>query len=385
MELIPEISVIMPVYNARNYVKNAISSVLNQNFRDFELILIVDGASDGSEKICDAFAKNDERVVVVRQKNAGTSSARNRGLSVARGKYVTFCDHDDELTPETFERNYSLIEKYNADMLCFAVKYIYETTEGIVTKTLSSPFKVYEPKNVFEFVNDIKNENNVLFGYVWNHLYRRDVIRGIKFNDVFKHGHEDVVFNICVMKNIKQRIVFNGDNFYIHYHRKNSSGNSFCRDVDEVLINELLLYLHYEYEFAHSLIDFPIKKGGQNLIATLYMLRYRCDFTNKRQLKPFRESDFVKKYPLQLNFKEKIVLWSFRNSYPLFKVFYKLQLGYSDPGIKTISLNNRASKFWETSSCGFLYNIYSTRKGKIYFQVLDFLVKTTTFPFKLFK
>lgn len=115
----PAISVIMPVYNSENYLRSAIDSVLNQTFRDFELILIDDGSKDGSGAICDEYGDKDSRVVVVHQENTGLCGARNRGLTMAQGEYLTFIDNDDLYMPTLLEDNYKLAVKHHAGMVKF--------------------------------------------------------------------------------------------------------------------------------------------------------------------------------------------------------------------------------------------------------------------------
>jgi len=99
----PTVSVIIPVYNASQYLQRCVDSVLNQSFDDIEVILVDDGSIDSSSEICDRFAKDDERVKVVHQSNQGVSAARNRGLSYATGTWLSFVDADDSLLPGLYE------------------------------------------------------------------------------------------------------------------------------------------------------------------------------------------------------------------------------------------------------------------------------------------
>ena len=99
----PKVSVIVPVYQCEDYLCACIDSVLAQRFRDFELILVDDGSPDGCGKIIDGYAGRDSRIVAVHQKNGGPSSARNTGLSRAKGEYVYFLDSDDMMDPELLE------------------------------------------------------------------------------------------------------------------------------------------------------------------------------------------------------------------------------------------------------------------------------------------
>ena len=95
----PKLSIIVPVYNVEQYLDKCIKSILNQTFKDFELILVDDGSIDNSGEICDEYAKKDSRVKVIHKKNGGLAAARNTGLIIARGDYVGFVDSDDWIEP----------------------------------------------------------------------------------------------------------------------------------------------------------------------------------------------------------------------------------------------------------------------------------------------
>ena len=90
------VSIILPVYNAVNYIEKTITSVLNQTYKNFELIIVDDGATDGTSEICRNYAQKDYRISYYKQNNFGTAVARNRGIELAKGEYIAFLDHDDE-------------------------------------------------------------------------------------------------------------------------------------------------------------------------------------------------------------------------------------------------------------------------------------------------
>ena len=96
----PLVSIIVPVYNVKPYLNRCVDSILGQEYRDFELILVDDGSRDMSGSICDAYAKTDERVVVIHKENSGVSDTRNQGIERAKGTYLQFVDSDDWLTPD---------------------------------------------------------------------------------------------------------------------------------------------------------------------------------------------------------------------------------------------------------------------------------------------
>ena len=114
----PRFSIIIPVYNVEGYLKQTVDSVLNQSFCDFELVLVDDGSQDTSPQICDKYQKEDSRVVVLHKKNGGAAAARNDGILMATGEYVTFLDSDDYWDdPETLEKIDAKLSETDADVL----------------------------------------------------------------------------------------------------------------------------------------------------------------------------------------------------------------------------------------------------------------------------
>ena len=104
---IPEISIIMPVYNSETFLYLAVESVKRQTMKEWELLLIDDGSSDASGRLCDAYAKEDARIRVFHQENQGITKTRNRGIKEARGEFITFIDNDDELVEDIMEKSCS--------------------------------------------------------------------------------------------------------------------------------------------------------------------------------------------------------------------------------------------------------------------------------------
>ena len=127
------ISVVIPLYNKQNSIINTLQSVLNQTYRDFEVVVVDDGSTDGSVGEVEKFA--DSRIRLVRQNNAGVSAARNRGIEEARGEYVAFLDADDEWNPEYLATQYLLAEKY-PECDVFACNYEFRNAEGNVKPTI---------------------------------------------------------------------------------------------------------------------------------------------------------------------------------------------------------------------------------------------------------
>ena len=120
------ISVIVTVYNIREYLPKAVDSILSSTYQNLEVLLIDDGSTDGSERICDEYAKKDGRVRVVHQRNGGAYSARNTGLLEAKGDYLTFVDGDDWIEPQMYETLLAAMMEQDADLAVCRYRKIYE-------------------------------------------------------------------------------------------------------------------------------------------------------------------------------------------------------------------------------------------------------------------
>lgn len=112
------ISVIVPVFNSEKFLDRCINSIINQTYKNLEIILVDDGSTDNSGKICDDYAIKDKRIKVIHKKNGGASSARNAGIDLSKGKYIGFVDSDDWIEKDTYEILYNLIEKYSTKIVC---------------------------------------------------------------------------------------------------------------------------------------------------------------------------------------------------------------------------------------------------------------------------
>lgn len=213
--MLPMISVIMPVYNTGEVLVHTIKSVLDQTYDNFELILIDDGSTDGSGALCDVFARKDSRIVVIHQANGGICAARNAGLRVARGEYITFCDHDDLYLPELLQDEIKAAQKYDADMVIVGKR--IESLAG--TEEMTPSFR-FEGNEICENLMEILG--SMALGCVWNILYKKNVLQEMKFNEEYKRGHEDFTFNMSVL--LKANVICALPKVgYIHIIRENLS------------------------------------------------------------------------------------------------------------------------------------------------------------------
>ena len=138
----PSVSVIVPVYKAESFLSNCINSILNQTYRDLEVILVDDGSPDFSGQICEEYAEKDGRVKVIHQKNAGAAAARNCGLKAAAGKYIAFVDSDDWIDRDMYEKMVEAAEIQNCDLVvCYCLK---ESSAGSQVYTHELPGGFYD-------------------------------------------------------------------------------------------------------------------------------------------------------------------------------------------------------------------------------------------------
>ena len=204
------ISVIMPVYNVEAYLSQSIESVLNQDHRNLELILIDDGSTDSSGTVCDAYAAKDDRIRVIHQKNGGAAAAKNAGLRKASGTYLCFVDSDDYLEPDVYGYMLKRLQEENADAVQFSFQDVY--TNRVEPQRLE-PCVLNEHEYLVRFTKDWTCP------LLWNKLYRRCLFDGVFFEEGHKIDDEYFTYqgflNPC-------KVVF--DDRIIYNYRKRASG-----------------------------------------------------------------------------------------------------------------------------------------------------------------
>jgi glycosyltransferase involved in cell wall biosynthesis len=191
----PKISVIIPVYNVEQYLRECLNSVINQTFKDIEIICIDDGSTDNSLNILEEYKKKDIRIKVIHQENKGLSIARNNGVEIAKGRYICFIDSDDWVDKKMCETFYSISNKNNLDVLIGGANLIYD--EGIRKIFKDDPYySLFNLKfldNKVFYWRNIKNLFRINIS-AWGKLYKKDFLK--KINASFPEGmfHEDYLF-----------------------------------------------------------------------------------------------------------------------------------------------------------------------------------------------
>lgn len=209
----PEISVIVPVYNVENYLTKCVDSILQQTFTDLEIILVDDGATDRSGEMCDAYAKKDARIKVIHKENGGLSDARNVALDQAQGKYIGFVDSDDFITSDMYEVLYHNLQTAQADLSVIGIHHMYYHDRALPTQP--NEVLVVEQKEALKLM---------LLGQKMNasanpKLYKRELFANLRFP---KGKLIEDAFTIVDILFQCQKVVIDTAEKYIYYHRADS-------------------------------------------------------------------------------------------------------------------------------------------------------------------
>ena len=184
------ISVIVPVYKVEPWLGECVDSILGQTFRDFELILVDDGSPDNCPAICDEYARADSRVRVIHKENGGLSSARNAGLDMARGEYISFVDSDDWIHPEMLETMVSKLRQTDSDMAICGVESVYTDGASPVAHPLTDAVLSQE-----EMVDNLATQ---AWYYIvaWNKVYRRKIFETLRYPEGYIHEDAAVIHRV---------------------------------------------------------------------------------------------------------------------------------------------------------------------------------------------
>lgn len=228
----PLVSVIIPVYKVEKYIRQALDSVMNQTYRNLQIILIDDGSPDQCGQICDEYAHKDSRITVIHKENGGVSSARNAGIDMAEGEWLYFMDPDDWIEIDAFEKIMKNVEETGTDMVFFAV----ERIEG-KWRTSYSPLALID-NSLPHFFQSLGETNTFLSyacgGSMCQCIVRKDIIKHIRFNTTLVIG-EDYLVRLQIYPKLSS---FSYIPDVLYHYRKNDSSASTHSDWKRYLHDE---------------------------------------------------------------------------------------------------------------------------------------------------
>lgn len=210
------LSVIVPVYGAERFLRDCVDSILNQTYKNLEIILIDDESPDDCGKIIDDYATKDLRVKAVHQKNAGNSSTRNNGIELATGKYITFVDNDDIIAPDMYRSMLEAMSENHLEIIA-CKETVFKTGDKIIDLNAHTTGKVhiYEKSDILERV--LKDEDN----NVWNKIFRRETIGDVRF--IPGRRFDDTSTTYRFVANMKADGLFGKLDRNYYYYRNNPS------------------------------------------------------------------------------------------------------------------------------------------------------------------
>lgn len=227
-----KISIIVPIYNAEKKLQRCIESILNQSYKNLEIILVNDGSNDNSINICEQYKLKDNRIIVIDKENAGVSAARNSGLDIATGKYVQFVDSDDYIKTNMCEHLINTISKNDADVVICGYD---KVRKGKIKSKFIEDTTVSEMHSFRDTFNKVFK--GALFNVPWNKLYKRE-----KINNYFKKNlsiGEDLLFNLKYFSNCNKFEVTKKCLYCYDVSQQESLASKYDENLLE---NEIMLY-----------------------------------------------------------------------------------------------------------------------------------------------
>lgn len=252
----PMVSIIVPIYNAENYLRRCVDSILNQEYTDFELLLVNDGSTDASGDICEEYGDRDPRVIVIQKENTGVSDSRNRALDRARGKYLQFLDSDDWITPDATRLFVRAAEEYGCDMV---ISDFYR----VVGERLSTKGDIEEEGVLTreEFAaHMMENPADFYYGVLWNKLYRRDIVEEHNLRmDTDINWCEDFMFNLEYIRYAKVFYALHAPIYY--YVKRKGSLASQGINISKTVKMKLNVFEYYNNFYKHVLEEEDYEKN----------------------------------------------------------------------------------------------------------------------------
>lgn len=248
-----KISIIIPIYNGENYIERCVDSFFNQNYENFELILIDDGSSDNSFSICKSMQKRDDRIHVFQGNHSGVSAARNIGLEKANGDIIGFCDADDFVSENTFNMIVTTMTSQNIDIIvCGLYKLLYRDDQLEIRQkiTVTKERKL----TAGELIENLFY-NDAIMGSVWNKFFCKKILKGLRFDERLSYC-EDTHYLTCVLSRHRDvSIKVLSEPLYYYVQNSESATNS----VERLFNNDGLL--KYNVSMRAILHDCELSKS----------------------------------------------------------------------------------------------------------------------------
>ena len=252
----PKVSIIVPVYNAEKSIGRCVDSILNQEYKDFELLLMDDGSKDSSGTICDEYAAKDARVRVIHKANSGVSDTRNQAMDMARGVYLQFLDADDWITPNATRLFVEAAEQYQCDMV---IADFYR----VVGERVSHKGAIEEEGVLTreEFATQMmENPADFYYGVLWNKLFRREIVEKYRLRmDSAISWCEDFMFNLEYIRHCERFYALQVPIYY--YVKTKGSLVSQGMNISKTIKMKLMVFEYYNDFYKQILTEEDYEKN----------------------------------------------------------------------------------------------------------------------------
>ena len=301
------ITIIVPIYNASMYLRKCLESLYHQSYKKMEILLINDGSTDNSEKICKEFVKKDSRFKYMYKKNGGVSSARNVGIEQAKGDYIIFVDSDDFCTNDMIDNILPKLTKNK--LLCFGYFRIFKNKKE--KEVLSKTHQLNINKNMYKYIIDTES----IGGYLWNKVFDTKIIKkyNIKFNEKI-HFIEDMLF-VIEYTNYITEIKYIEAPLYFYRMRKSSVSSDLFNSKNLSMLEALKILIERfrENEEINTLLKY-------NYLYNYYRLKSKNNQEKNKIIG--NEKEYIK----QLGKKKKIKIYIVKNFHFIYKITWKIKI-----------------------------------------------------------
>lgn len=310
-----KISIIIPVYNCKTYLPECVSSIQAAGFQDYEILLIDDGSSDGSEKLCDELAGKFSEIRVIHQNNMGVSCARNTGLQHAAGTYVQFVDADDTLRPMA-DAIYPYLEK-NVDVVIFGMQFNYFHCQSFIKQETAAIADIIQgfPNEIAERFADLFNNN--YFAPVWNKIIKRSVLidNDIRF-DTQLTNYEDLAFSLNVVEKSKMIVAVPDVCYLYRVDYDHDRTIERIAKIDDIMSNTDIIaesFISFEKTVKNKDLNYSkqIREGLLQIYFELFVVKMKttayCNI--KRYCVEFKNNEYVTQCLKYVNLSEGQQRW----------------------------------------------------------------------------
>lgn len=290
----PLISVIVPIYKVEPYLRRCVDSIVNQTYTNLEIILVDDGSPDGCPAICDEYAAKDSRIVVIHKENGGLSDARNAGLDICKGEYISFVDSDDWVADCFIEVHFKSILDTNAEIsICNYIRTSSSYSATIKANEVNK--KVLSPT---EAVKKLWSEEETTFVTAWGKIYKSNLWKEIRFPKGLIHEDEYTSYKLLYKA---KKTVFINIPLYCYYQRPDSIMAGVRPSSIRVLKARWERYEYFKNHQEKKIVDLCL-----NTLCWDLLFAYNQVKTEKKRILGFRDAhDILKKYRISVKDFEK--------------------------------------------------------------------------------